>query len=308
MMEVRTKQETKDRMSYQRTRLKQTIVIDNIITMYYFEFAKNYVFPGEQHDFWELVYVDKGEVEVTAGTTQHRLRQGMVVFHEPDEFHSFYACEGTAPNIIVLTFDCRSEAMKRFARQIVHLEDTERNLLAEIVKEGKHAFEFPFRYPLKRRQDVPAGSEQLIQLYLQTFLIRLLRRLGHAETSKPLSFTAREKDNEALARRVIGYLEDHVEGNVSLGEISEALHVAKTRLKEQFKRQTGLSIMSYYNQLKIGRAKSLIREKTYNFSEIAAMLGFSGPHYFSKAFKKSAGMSPSEYARSVQARSQTDSE
>lgn len=50
---------------------RREMAVDAIVTVHYFEYAKNYVFEGEKHDFWELLYVDKGEVEVMGG--QHRL-------------------------------------------------------------------------------------------------------------------------------------------------------------------------------------------------------------------------------------------
>ena len=45
----------------------------------------------------------------------------------------------------------------------------------------------------------------------------------------------------------------------------------------------------------------MIREKQYNFTEIAQRLGYSSVHYFSRHFKQVAGMTPSEYAASVKA-------
>ena len=47
---------------YSGTRLRDEIVISELVTVHYFELAKDYKFPGERHDFWEFVYVDKGEI------------------------------------------------------------------------------------------------------------------------------------------------------------------------------------------------------------------------------------------------------
>jgi AraC-like DNA-binding protein len=47
----------------------------------------------------------------------------------------------------------------------------------------------------------------------------------------------------------------------------------------------------------------MIREQHYNYTEIAWILGYTSIHYFSRDFKKTAGMSPSESARTVKARS-----
>ncbi|MGO4268724.1 helix-turn-helix domain-containing protein [Paenibacillus sp. TAF58] len=287
---------------HQRTHLKPTIVINKVITMHYFEYGKNFVFNGERHDFWEFLYVDRGEIEVMADETCHLLKQGTIIFHKPNEFHSFYATRGKAPNLVVMTFDCHSKAMERFANQVLHLEDEERNLLTQIVKEGENAFHFPFGHPLKRHKDAPIGSEQLIKCYLETFLVRLLRKEGLSDSSKPLSSAAKEKNVDETTKRIIGLLAERMDTNISLDEISHLLYIGKTQLKDKFKKNTGQTIMEYFAKMKIEQAKQLMREEAINFTEISQRLGFSSVHYFSKAFKKTTSMSPSEYARTVKAR------
>jgi len=291
-------------MAHLRTRLKKTIDIKQMITMYYFEFGKEYVFRGEKHDFWEFLYVDKGEIEVIADDRQLHLEQGSIVFHKPNEFHRFHANRVKAPNLIVMTFDCDSPAMKHFHNAVIRLEADERNLLASVIEEGMHAFSFPFRYPLRdhRLTSGPVGCEQMIKLYLEMFLIRLLRRISARATSGLLPSTVKEKNDEAVVKSVVRYLEERVGSPVTLDDISDTLHVSKSRLKELFKKGTGLTIMEYFAKLRIDKAKLLIREQPNNFTEIAGMTGFGSVHYFSKAFKKATGMNPSEYARSVKGR------
>jgi AraC-like DNA-binding protein len=80
------------------------------------------------------------------------------------------------------------------------------------------------------------------------------------------------------------------------------LGVSKTVLKDVFKNNTGQTVMEFFSYLKMEQAKLLIREGTYNFTEISALLGFSTVHVFSKAFKRSVDMTPSEYAKSVKGR------
>lgn len=57
--------------------------------------------------------------------------------------------------------------------------------------------------------------------------------------------------------------------------------------------------MEYFGAMKIEAAQRMIREGACNFTEIAALLGYSSIHYFSRHFKKVTGMTPSEYASSV---------
>ncbi|SEO88428.1 AraC family transcriptional regulator [Paenibacillus sp. OV219] len=287
---------------YYRTQLTQTIVIEQMITMFYFEFGRDYVFSGESHNFWELLYVDRGEIEVMADEERHLLTQGMMIFHKPNEYHKFNAVGGKAPNVIVMTFECQSEAITLFRDLVIQLEDEERNLLADIVREGMNAFEFPFRHPLKRREDAKLGSEQLIKCYLEMFLLRLLRRQTLHARKPSLSSAAKERASDELARHIAKYLDDHLHTELSLDEISRMFMIGKTRLKELFKQATGHTVMAYAANARVERAKLMIRERTDNMTEIAEKLGFSSIHYFSKAFKKQTNMTPTEYARTVKAR------
>lgn len=291
-------------MEYVRTELQRMIEIQNVITMYYFEKGKDFVFAGERHDFWEFLYIDRGEVEVHTDDASFMLTSGMIVFHKPNEFHSFTA-NRKALNLIVMTFDCLSPAIREFEGKAMQLNDEERNLLAQMIKEGRDAFIYPFRHPLERREDAQPGSEQLIKLYLETFLLRLLRRLRQPDRTRPmpLSYATKERQDDDIAAAVAELLESRLDGKVTLDEISGALHVSKTRLKGLFKRKYGCTIIEYFMERKVEKAKLMIREESYNFTEIASQLGFSSVHYFSKTFKKTVRMSPSEYAKSVQARS-----
>ena len=54
-------------MTFPRVALRDTIVIKKICSVHYFEFSKTYTFPGEKHNFWEMVYVDKGRI-IEAGS------------------------------------------------------------------------------------------------------------------------------------------------------------------------------------------------------------------------------------------------
>ncbi len=73
-------------MDYEKTLLKEEIVIKRIVSIHYFEYAKDYVFEGEKHDFWEFLYVDKGEVEVMAQSLGFKLKQGEIIFISPMNF------------------------------------------------------------------------------------------------------------------------------------------------------------------------------------------------------------------------------
>ena len=125
---------------YVKTTVRRELHIDALITVHYFEYDKNYHFVGEAHPFWELVYVDKGEVDAIADGQVFHLHQGDILFHKPDEFHSLRANGVSAPNLVVIAFNCNSDAMQLFENKQVKAGETERNLFAGIIAEATDAF------------------------------------------------------------------------------------------------------------------------------------------------------------------------
>ena len=68
-------------MTYVKTQLKREITIPAIVTIHYFEYMKDFAFKGESHDFWEFLYVDKGNILVRAGDRELQMGAGDIVFH-----------------------------------------------------------------------------------------------------------------------------------------------------------------------------------------------------------------------------------
>jgi YesN/AraC family two-component response regulator len=146
------------------------------------------------------------------------------------------------------------------------------------------------------------GGEQLIRNYLEILLIRLIRRRKAERNANGTAALAGEKQGDESIAKMIGYLQSHLDRNFTLDQLCDIFAISRTGLKMIFKVHTGIGAMEYFNRLKIDRAKQLIREENGNFSAIAESLGYSSIHHFSKQFKRITNMTPSEYARSILAR------
>lgn len=292
---------------FARTRLLEALTVKQLVSLHYFEFAKDFAFEGEKHDFWEFVYVDKGELEVFADTEGYCLKQGDMIFHKPNEFHGVWANKKIAPNVIILSFVCHSKEMSFFENKIFSLDARQKELLAQIVKNGFVAFYPPFDDPrnhtLRRRPDAPIGAEQLIRLHLEMLLIRLRNEGGDpSEREKRLSGTIKLRSEEDLAKRMCAYMEQHIYDDIRLEQVYKSFNLSKSHALTMFKEQTGMSIMKYYRQLKIQQAKMLLRSQQHTITEIAELLQYSSVHSFSRHFKSITDMAPSEYLRSVLAK------
>ena len=100
--------------NYFQHKLYNLISVNKIITIHYFEFEKSFKTKGESHDFWELVFAEKESLLCSADGKQVHLNEGEILFHKPNEFHTLSANGKNAPNVIILSFVCKSDAIKFF--------------------------------------------------------------------------------------------------------------------------------------------------------------------------------------------------
>ncbi len=289
-------------MPYESIALQQSINIENIFSVHYFEYMSDFSFPGETHDFWEFLCVDKGTVNVIAGKTAHTLNKGDIIFHKPNEFHAVKANGIVAPNLVVISFQCNSPAMSFFEDKILSYGTAERELLGKIIRESRTAFSSRLDDPncekLVRAANVPFATEQLIGIYLQQLLISLQRNVS-SSTSAQLPKTTRQKNEDELFRRIVVYMEDHIDTSITLEQVCRDNLVSRSFLQKLFHEYAGCGVIDYFSNLKINTAKQLIREQHLNFTQIAYTLGYNSIHYFSRKFKQVTGMTPSEYASSI---------
>lgn len=289
---------------YKRYELQEELEIKKLITFLYRELPSSYLGSGEKHDFWELVYVDKGEFEISTDTGTYHLNQGDIIFYMPDEYHVGRAMNNTAPNLVIISFECHALCMNFFAGKSFRLRQPERNILTDLVREAKLNFDPPIdspsiTYPV-RNHLAPFGSDQVIRNYLEILLISLIRNGDTREHSHP-KMTSHENREQHLVEKVVFYMNEHMGDKLSIRYLCDQFAVSATKLKNAFKATTNMGVMEYYNQLKMNHAKTLIRGNQDNFTEIADTLGYS-VHQFSRKFKLMNGMTPTEYARSIKAR------
>ena len=180
-------------MEYIRTELKKPLIIEGIYTIHYFEYTKDFAYSGEFHDFWEIVYADKKSVVITAGAQELTLTAGQMYIHKPNEFHKI-RCDGTqAANSVILSFDCPCPELMSIAGVVINCTSEERRLMGLIISEAEDAFSTPlgtsYTRVLEKSETGNFGCEQMIQLYMEQLLIRLIRGNKQSVTPKAMPAT-----------------------------------------------------------------------------------------------------------------------
>ena len=283
---------------------ERTFNVEKLITLFYMEFSKDFYYEGESHDYWELVYIDKGEMLCTAEKNSFVLRSGELTFHKPGEFHNLSGNRSVAPNGSIINFVCRSKEMKFFGGKIFKLNAEEKAILSMLFTEGLSHFEMrnkrdPLHPDMQEIENAPLGSSQMTKNLLEMFLIKLRRstEIFTKKSRQSVNFDGIEIPYDL--KGVLDFIEENLYGKITVSDIADAVGRSESAVKKLFALYIPNVIINYYNLRKIEEAKRLIREGKYNFTQISYMLNFDTPQYFSKCFKHFTNMTPSEYKASI---------
>ncbi len=118
--------------------------------------------------------------------------------------------------------------------------------------------------------------------------------------------STRTRGRNPLVAGVRNYVRQNYAGKLVLGDVAKRFQVSPNHLSSVFKKYNGAGFAEFVAQVKVEKAKELIRDGKYKMFEVAQLLGFDDAFYFSKVFKKIAGMSPREYYVSSTQREPSD--
>jgi YesN/AraC family two-component response regulator len=95
-----------------------------------------------------------------------------------------------------------------------------------------------------------------------------------------------------LVEQLKAYIQSHYHKPISLSDMAAHTNRSPNYICNVFKEMLGQSPVDYLNQIRIAAARELLLNTEQPISEIALMVGFSDPYYFSKVYKKVTGMTP----------------
>ena len=134
----------------------------------------------------------------------------------------------------------------------------------------------------KRKRPEPLLLEQEIK----TLLMLMLRSQSEA------------KSTEGVLAYVVQYLHAHYAEPITLEQLAQMEHISKSYLSRRFRQQTGMTVISYVNRLRVEAARRLLIGSDMRVNEIAYQVGFECPKYFYRVFRSVTGASPAAFRKS----------
>lgn len=274
-----------------------------MVSIHYFEYTPQFGYPGESHDFWELVYCDKGILNLQGGADWYILSPGQAYLHPPGQFHNMRIEKNEAANSIILSFYSHTEALWQIAGKILITDGDIENLLLSVLREAKDCFRNPLGKTydaqlIRKEENAAFGAEQIIQNDIELLLIDLIRK--NDRRHRRCDFPS-EKKHDPLLNDMIQYMKEHLGQKLTIGDLVSRFSVSPTTVKKLFRTSCGCGAMAYFTELRVEHAKGLLLGGQLSCTDIAERCGFCSVHHFSKVFKDSVHMSPTEYVHSIKA-------
>ena len=276
---------------FQMIHAQNILSIRGFYSMHHFDLT-DYRGGGELHDFYELVYVERGFYYVILDGERHTVPPGSVIFFAPNTFHSGDGVTPVNATVRILSFECTSDAMRAFDNCLFALSEENRRLLETVMETAKACLTYTAHGAICLHPDADAADLQRLKLLCELFLLSLWQKEG-----QHLSVSGRAAVRKAEFRRISDYLKQNLRRPLTLPVIASECSVSVAKLKKLCRLFCNCGPIDYLISLRITRAKYLLRESALNTGEIAEETGFSSPHYFSRVFRARVGLTPTEYAR-----------
>lgn len=277
--------------AYMFRRILPRIRISEILGYYYNIRNSGYVFNGESHNYFELTYVDRGQLLTDVEGTCYTIKEKELMIYGPGQFHTQNIAKGDSCSYVTIIFDMETVV---YDVESSHYE----LLLNKVFTYDKKIYTLIKAFVSESTSEIPYMNSLMLCL-LQETVIRLLQSefIGR-KSEKPVT-TARQHYEDELLERILAYIDETIYEPITIAEICQKFSMSRSSLQILFKENMDMPPKKYINELKLEKSRQMICENRYTISEIALMLGFNSIHYFSRAFTQKYNMAPSEYAKTI---------
>lgn len=286
-------------MEFKLKTLETKLNISQIANVHFFEFKKNFFSKEDKHPFCELVFVNSGKLNIESQDFTGTLTKNEMIIHRANTIHSLNCTPENAPIVIIIGFVCDSSKLHYFSYNPVTLNEADIQKLAEIIKEGRNVFLPPYNkptYDMQKKKKQPFGSEQMLKITLEYFLLSQIRKYeSHLQKDK----LATPSYSLLSMNEIIDYINENFLEKITIDELAFLFKTNRATLCHEFKKATGKTIIQYINDKKIMLAIQKMKNYDCTITEIADQLNFKSVHYFTSFFKKQLEMTPKEYKKNL---------
>lgn len=245
----------------------------------------NWNFPSHKHDdLSEIIYICEGEGTFIINNKSYTGKKGDILIYNSGIIHEEYSNpENPLKTLFCGVSHVAIDHLKELCIIPLDLEPIIRNneYSDQIGSYFSHIFE---ESSLKE-----AGFEIICQGLLSSSIALIHRAI------KLQNFKSKTNESNTLALRIKEFIDKNYKKNIKLEDIADELYVNKYYLSHVFKEQMQISPINYLINRRMGEAKNLLVSTELKIGEIARIMGYDNPNYFTLLFKKMTGETPKQF-------------
>lgn len=240
--------------------------------------------PNGRCDF-QLLYVASGKVYFYLDEKEYIAQTGHMILYKPHEEQNYvyYGTDQTQVYWIHFTGNDVENILKSYD---IPLQEPSFYVGNSII------YETAFKEIMKEIQNQNLGFEQMTILYFKQLLLQAQR--GRTEYQHFSNHSMMQEIEQAK-----NYFHDHYQERISIEDYAHSKNISTCWFIRSFRTLTGSTPLQYIHSIRLNNAKTLLEYTQYNITEVASLVGFDDPLYFSHLFKKHMGISPSEYRKRI---------
>lgn len=248
-----------------------------------------------QHEYYELLYVEKGRIDYLLGNEVYNLLPGDILLIPPKTKHKLLAFLDNETSRFVLM--CSRKFLKKHSTPQTNLL----TVCNKAINNNIYQLKFNDFQKLELEKNLHSISKMMLEnsfgidlLYIHKFIkiiITIIDLSIQNDNEEELMYNK----NETISR-IIKYINDNLSKKIVIEDISNHLALSVSRISHIFKNETGISILKYINKKRLQLAKDLI-QKGESFINISIKCGFQDYTSFFRTFKKEFNITPGEYSK-----------
>jgi AraC-like DNA-binding protein len=242
-----------------------------------------HVYDRHMHDALAVGVTLRGVQRFWCRGSTYDSRPGDVIVLDPGDVH-----------------DGRSGSHGGYAHRMLYVDrESVRSIVADAFGPARPSFtsDTPLLHDRRLAREIDAAWSSLavspVSLQSDQRLHRIVRSLASRMTRAGI---ARQSVNLPALARVRDYLHDHVDRQITVGELAAIAESSRFQLTRQFQRVFALPLHAYHLHVRLGEAKRRLRQGQ-SIASTAADLGFTDQSHFHRRFRGAFGITPAEWRR-----------
>jgi len=269
-------------MEFEVNSIRSSFEVDEIFAYYYSTKGNNYRFDGEKHPFWELTFVDNGELECTVDGESFHLPPRSLMFFGPEQFHTQKTAPDKTVSYLTIMFSAHFLQPEALTNRVIQCSNDLYSALTTFMHYNDKSWAF--------RNDLLLGIMKIILVY---------SIIGDTQSNEDIINPMQAHYENELLNEITQYIKYYIHNSLTINDICTKFAISRSSLQALFKKHLDISPKLHINNVKLEYSKLLLKKSSYTISQISDMLGYTSIHYFSRKFKLVYGITPSEYAKSI---------